>query len=246
MDPYNIREIFQAMEYDLIKSLKRNFEKHAMDEIDEGFKWEMWQLAKLREMEKFRKRNREIIGQYSPDVERIIQETLTEYYIKGEKKVISDVKKMDELTLALLFPRGINIEDSFSPENIFFGMNDKKLEALIKTVKDDIKNPQHAVLRKMDDVYRQTIYRAEMSMATGAKTLGQAIDMATEDFRKQGLNVVQYSNGSMHTLATYAEMALRTASQRATFMGEGKKRDQFGVHLVVVSAHASTCDDCLP
>lgn len=43
------------------------------------------------------------------------------------------------------------------PETNFFGVNDKKLEALIKSVNEDLEKAQYSVLRKMDDVYRQTI-----------------------------------------------------------------------------------------
>ena len=41
-------------------------------------------------------------------------------------------------------------------------------------------------------------------------------------------------------------MCLRTASHRATLLGEGKKRDEYGIHLVVVSAHGNTCRMCEP
>ena len=41
-------------------------------------------------------------------------------------------------------------------------------------------------------------------------------------------------------------MCLRTASHRATLLGEGKKRDEYGIYLVVISAHANTCPKCEP
>lgn len=246
MNPYDLREVFQSMEHDLIKSLNRNFVRHAKEETLEGFKWEMWQLSKLKSMEKYRQDNRAIIGHYTPEVEKIIDEVLNKYYSKGEKQVIKAVENMDKLTLEMLFPEGINLGETGPLESVFFGINEKKLEALISTVTNDLKNPQHAILRKMDDVYRQVIYRAEINMSAGAKTLGQAIDMSTIDFLENGINVIQYANGRNANIASYAEMSLRTASQRATFLGEGKKRDEFGVHTIVVSAHANTCDLCLP
>lgn len=33
---------------------------------------------------------------------------------------------------------------------------------------------------------------------------------------------------------------------RATLLGEGKKRDEYGIHLIVVSAHGNTCTMCEP
>ena len=67
-------------------------------------------------------------------------------------------------------------------ETNFFGVNDKKLEALIKTVNEDLNKAQYSVLRKMDDVYRQTIFKSHMYLQNGVKTLPQAIDMAAKDF----------------------------------------------------------------
>jgi hypothetical protein len=97
----------------------------------------------------------------------------------------------------------------------------------------------------MDDVYRQTIYKTHVYLQSGATSLNQAIDMATKDFLDKGVNSIVYKDGKRVNIASYAEMALRTASQRATFLGEGKKRDEWGLHLVVVSAHANTCPLCL-
>lgn len=98
----------------------------------------------------------------------------------------------------------------------------------------------------MDDIYRQTVYRAGMNMAAGVKTLDQAIDMATKEFLDAGIDCIEYKNGRRVNIASYAEMALRTASQRAVLLGEGKKRDEWGIHTVVVSAHANTCPLCAP
>ena len=130
------------------------------------------------------------------------------------------------------------------PETNFFGVNDKKLEALMKSVNKDLEKAQYSVLRKMDDVYRQTIFKSQLYMQGGAKTLYQAIDMATKDFLDKGINSIVYADGKRVNIASYAEMALRTASHRATLLGEGKKRDEWGLHLVVVSAHANTCPKC--
>lgn len=131
-------------------------------------------------------------------------------------------------------------------EKNFFGVNENKLEALIKTVNNDLNKAQYSVLRKMDDVYRQTIFKSHMYLQNGAKTLNQAIDMATKDFLDKGINSIEYKNGARVNIASYAEMCLRTASHRATLLGEGKKRDEYGIHLIVVSAHGNTCKMCEP
>jgi hypothetical protein len=273
-NPYDLREIFQRMELDLIASLKRNFYRHKNEELKEGFEWEQWQLSKLRNIEKFRKANKELIDKYSDPIQNAIDSVLRESFKAGENRVtklINQIKnwlgKYIKKEAVIEFPTDIakntspqgieKLKDIVSrvikpknnpppAENNFFGMNDKKLKALIDSTKKDINVGQQSVLRKMDDVYMQTIYKTHVYLQSGATSLNQAIDMATKDFLDKGINSIVYKDGKRVNIAAYAEMALRTASQRATFLGEGKKRDEWGMHLVVVSAHANTCKLCLP
>lgn len=102
-------------------------------------------------------------------------------------------------------------------ESHFFGTNKKKLNALIEATTNDFKNADRAIYRQMDDVFRQVIHNTEFQLSAGAISLGKAIDMASEDFLKRGINCITYQNGRRVNIATYAEMCLRTASQRATF-----------------------------
>lgn len=121
-----------------------------------------------------------------------------------------------------------------------------KVEALIEAVTNDLEKAEYTAFRLANDVYRQTIFRAQIYLDSGTMTLKQAIDMATKDFLDRGITCIQYSDGRRMNIASYAEMALRTASQRATFMADGEKRDQWGVHTIFVSAHANACDLCIP
>lgn len=126
------------------------------------------------------------------------------------------------------------------------GGKSAKVEALIEAVTNDLEKAEHAAFRLANDAYRQTIYRAQIYLDSGTMTLNQAVDMATMDFLNQGINCVLYVDGRRVNIASYAEMALRTASQRATFMADGEKRDRWGIHTIFVSAHANACDLCIP
>ena len=66
--------------------------------------------------------------------------------------------------------------------DLFFGLNDRKIKSLMKSTTNDINDVKYAALRMADDQYRQIIYKAEVFANTGAKTVKQAIDMATHDF----------------------------------------------------------------
>ena len=260
---YDIRKIFEQMELDLVSSMHRAFYFHQNEQIKEGFEWEQWQLSKLRAIEQYRKRNKKIVGKYNAPIQEAIDRELRGNFSKGENRVerfIDKVKKLlnfkkkekkiefpqdiDTSTLKGYIAKELGSPGAVPEEKNFFGVNEKKLEALISTVNNDLNKAQYSVLRKMDDVYRQTIFKSHMYLQNGAKTLNQAIDMATKDFLDKGINSIEYKNGARVNIASYAEMCLRTASHRATLLGEGKKRDEYGIHLIVVSAHGNTCRLC--
>ena len=257
---YDIREIFDQMELDLISSMHRAFYFHKKEQIKEGFNWEQWQKSKLRSIEKYRKRNKKILRSYNKPIRECINRELKDNYSSGQnrfvsvaKKLINKFKHIKDMIKGtykgdISIPKDMsNIGFSNPPaDKDFFGMNDKKLEALQKSVHSDIKKANASVLRKMDDVYRQTIYKSHVYLQSGAVTLNKAIDMATKDFLKQGINSIKYSDGKSVNIASYAEMALRTANHRAMLLGEGSKRDEWNIHLVVCSAHANTCKLCEP
>lgn len=159
---------------------------------------------------------------------------------------IKNINQNEAKNISIKFPDDISEKKYINEpkENQFFGMNDKKLKALQESVNNDIKKANATVLRKMDDVYRQTIYKTHVYLQSGAVSLNQAIDMATKDFLNTGINSITYKDGKQVNIASYVEMCLRTASHRATLLGEGKKRDEYGIYTVVVSAHANTCPMC--
>lgn len=125
-------------------------------------------------------------------------------------------------------------------------MNDRKLDALVNATTNDMEKAEVAVIRMADDQYRRVIYNAQVYANTGAGTYEKAVDMATKDFLSAGLNCIEYKNGARHTLADYADMAIRTASKRAYLQGEGEKRQEWGIHTVIVNKRGNPCPKCLP
>lgn len=271
---YDIGDIFRQMELDLISNMRKTFKFHQTEEDKEGFKWEQWQRSKLRAINEYRKRNKKIANSYTDSILKAVDEQLGRKYREGEnnfiglgKKVLKKVKsffglKDDEIKVdpKLGLPidtseqqktreyiSALRGESPTVPEdNNFFKMNDKKLDALQEVVKNDVQKAQMSVLRKMDDVYRQTIFKTHVYLQSGTTNIYKAVDMATKDFLDKGIDSITYTDGKKVNIASYAEMCLRTANHRATLLGEGKKRDEWGLHLVVVSAHANTCKLCAP
>lgn len=84
-----------------------------------------------------------------------------------------------------------------------------------------------------------------MYAATGA-SYEKAVDMATKDFLRAGINCIEYKNGARHTMSEYADMALRTAQKRAYLTGEGEKRQEWGVTTVIMNKRGNPCPKCIP
>lgn len=269
-DKYNLRTIYEEMELYLLSSMARNLKRHENEEIKEGFKFEMWQSAKLRDMERFRRENKQIIDSFSPAIEKTVKERLMDTYRKACGRVQSVVIKLSEKfsvrlpgDLQPIIPglKGEELKETLEKveeaakiwkeaptpiEDNFFRTNDKKFDALIEATQKDMKTANTSVLRKMEDVYRETIFKTQVFYNNGIVDMNKAVDMATKDFLRQGITSIKYSNGREVNIASYAEMALRTANHRSYLMGEGNRRKELGISTVIVTPHATACEMCRP
>lgn len=238
-DVYDIGEAFEAIENELIKSMIRNFENHKLEEIDEKKNWSMWQAEMLQSLEKYKHDNQKKYGKQFRDINKQISTLISLARIEGgmdqEKRILEAIRKG--------FPAK-RVTKGGTAE--FFKVNDRKLNALINATTSDMQKAETAVLRMANDQYRKVIYNAQVYANTGAGTYEKAVDMATKDFLSAGLNCIEYSNGARHTLADYADMAIRTASKRAYLQGEGKMRQEWGLHLVIMNKRGCPCPKCLP
>lgn len=224
-----IAKIFEELELKLIASLKRNLSKHKAWEKDEGFNWSAWQAEKLRNMNKFRRENQEILGEYTDVIDKETSLLMEEQFKEGEELVNSQL----EADVSLI-------------NEAFFGVNEQKMKTLIEDVTRLEKDVSSAAIRMTDDVYRQTVNKVQLEMATGSTTLPQAIDSAVRDFLDKGINCIVYKDGRRVNIADYVMMALRTTSTRATLQGEAKRRSELGYDTVVISQYGMCSETCLP
>jgi hypothetical protein len=126
------------------------------------------------------------------------------------------------------------------------GVNKDRVDKLTEEIIAKESNIEKAALRYMDDVYRRTLYKAEVAMSAGATTLPQAIDMATRDFLNAGINCIEYKDGRRVNIADYVQMALRTAATRSYLNGAAAKRAELGIDTVLVSQYGACSETCLP
>lgn len=238
MSDYNIREVFEKIEDELIDSMMRNFSRHRAEETKEGYNWTQWQAEQLKSLEEYRKHNAKKFGKRFKTINGKVEEMIRT--AKADGNASQEAEILEAVKDGFKAPKKPSAHSTAE----FFKMNDRKLDALIKSTTDDLKRAETAVLRMSNDKYRKAIFNAQVAMNTGAVTYEKAVDMACKDMLNAGLNCVEYKNGARHTLSDYADMAVKTANKRAYLRGEGEKRAEWGVSLVVVNSRQGGCPDC--
>lgn len=235
---YDVSRAFERIENELLESMIRNLKKHKAEETELGFEWTQWQAIQLEELQRFKLEASKKYGLEFKSMNQKIRETIAEAMMQGASDEEVNVLKAIEKGLV------INREQGLSAG--FFQANQKRLDALMNAVEHDMKTAQTAVLRYTNDQYRKIIFQSQVAASSGAITYDKAVDMATSDFLKKGINCITYSNGAVHNIASYADMAVRTASKRAYLMGEGQKRQEWGISTVILNKRFNACPLCMP
>lgn len=238
MSDYNIREAFEKIEDELIDSMMRNFSRHRAEETKEGYNWTQWQAEQLKSLEEYRKHNAKKFGKRFKTINGKVEEMIRT--AKADGNASQEAEILEAVKEGFKAPKKPSAHSTAE----FFKMNDRKLDALIKSTTDDLKRAETAVLRMSNDKYRKAIFNAQVAMNTGAVTYEKAVDIACKDMLNAGLNCVEYKNGARHTISDYADMAVKTANKRAYLRGEGEKRAEWGVSLVIVNSRQGGCPDC--
>lgn len=235
---YDVSRAFERIENELLESMTRNLKKHKAEETELGIEWTQWQAIQLEELQRFKLEAAKKYGLEFKSMNKKIRETIANASLQGASDEELNVLKALEKGYVLKRERGLSAG--------FFQTNQKRLDALMNAVEHDMKTAQTAVLRYANDKYRQIIFQSQVAASSGALTYEKAVDMATSDFLKNGLNCITYSNGAVHNIVSYADMAVRTASKRAYLMGEGQKRQEWGVSTVILNKRFNACPLCMP
>ena len=237
---YDITGAFEEIEMALITSMRNNMRRHINEEFDEGMNWSQWQAEVLSGLSQYRAENQEVLQGYMGRLNQEIDNAIREAYATGESE--------QEIEILKAIKRGYQPPkegDKTDLQGRFFRINENKLNALVNATVNDIERAETSIFRMIDDIYRQIPFKAQMFYNTGAGSLWQCVDMATRDFLSSGINCVQYRNGARVNIASYVEMALRTANKRANLMGQAQTREKWGIHTVKVNARGIACPMCL-
>lgn len=241
-EDYDIVQAIKRIEDELIASMIANLDRHRAEEDELGINWGQWQVKQFAALEEYKRKNQERYGGIFNNINSRIDALITVQRTAGnsdqEVAILQAIKKGAALQKAAGRQAAINAQ--------FFRMNDRRMNALIRATKNDLKKAEYAMLRMTNDKYRKIIFDAQMYAASGSATYEKAVDMAAKDFLQAGINCVEYKNGARHTVSDYADMAVRTAGKRAYLAGEGEKRKEWGISTVIMNKRGNPCPKCLP
>lgn len=236
---YDVGKAFAAIENELLDSMMRNMKRHRVEETKEGFQWEQWQAKQLAGLEEYRRKHKGKLEERYEAINSKMRMAILQANAQGkmaqEKKILEAIRKGAKLHRAT---------DKLQGE--FFRVNDRKMNALLDAVESDMKRAESAILRMHDDKTRRAIFNAQVYANSGAGTYEKAVDMAVKDYAAAGINCVRYKDGKQVNIKSYARMALKTAGLRAYLTGEGAKRQEWGIHTVIINKRGNPCPLCLP
>ena len=236
---YDVANAFASIENELLDSMIRNMKRHRAEEAEEGFQWEQWQAKQLAGLEEYRRKHADRLNARYNSINAKMRMAILQANATGgmaqEKAILKAIQKGAKLHKA---------SDKLQGE--FFRINERKMDALLDAVEHDMVRAESAILRMHDDQVRRAIFNAQVYANSGAGTYEKAVDMAVKDYASTGLNCVKYKDGKQVNIKSYAEMALRTASKRAYLSGKGTKRQEWGIHTVIMNKRGNACPLCLP
>lgn len=115
---YDVSKAFERIENDLLDSMIRNLGRHKAEETAEGFEWEQWQVAQLKELERFKRANAKKYGREFANINSKISTAIQEAYRQG-----MDDEEMSILEAILKRKKDTNYTKSFLSKVIVITRN---------------------------------------------------------------------------------------------------------------------------
>lgn len=220
-----VREVYLNLEYDILKMIARK--------TSQGIDAPNWQQEKLAELQQVLREISRLIEDAEKASSQISRGIIEEAYLAGIMSAESDYIKAYG-NLGTFLSTNINNVNNVAIANIVAEAN-----GLMQTM-----NVQ--ILRKSQDAYRKVVADTSTKIIGGNLTKRQALKESLDEFANQGITGFTDRAGRNWNLASYSDMALRTAVGRSAMQGHESRITQLGEDLVIVSNHPDECPVCRP
>lgn len=197
--------------------------------VARGIDADGWAEKKLAEVQTLRTATEAEIARLTGQASDAVETAVRDAYNRGVATAGTDL-------------RGVGV----SRELAFGRVNLAAVDALIQDTVGRLDGTRTRILRSVLDGYRDVIAQTSGDVLTGTVTRRQAAQRALDLFAKRGITGLVDSAGRGWDLASYAEMATRTAVGRAAVDGHAARLLEVGFDLVIVSDVPMECELCRP
>ena len=211
--------------YDLYLDAEYRMLKKVSNRLANGIKGFGWAEKKAREVMALR-----------VEIQQILQGTVNLSRVKMDEAMITAYKMGYNSANIDLGIKAVLLAEIRIPASV----RQLMLELNVKTIMAG-----STILRTTIDGYREIIAESSTKVLTGVETRLKATQEALNKFTDSGITSFVDKAGRRWEMATYAEMATRTATGRAAIQGHIDRQLEYGRDLVLISSH-SGCPLCQP
>ena len=125
-------------------------------------------------------------------------------------------------------------------------INTEAINALTLETAASMASMKDGVLRSVNDTFRKITRVVSTRGIMSGETMKDRLQAALNEYAAKGLTAYTDASGRQWKIDSYAEMALRTATNRAQNQGRTEQFKTYGINLIRTSQHMGCSDLCLP
>ena len=125
-------------------------------------------------------------------------------------------------------------------------INTEAINALTLETAASMASMKSGVLRSVNDTFRKITRVVSTRGIMSGETMKDRLQAALNEYAAKGLTAYTDASGRQWKIDSYAEMALRTATNRAQNQGRTEQFKTYGINLIRTSQHMGCSDLCLP
>jgi len=193
-----------------------------------------WAETKLREITRLRRYAEQLLATVLGDLRGTVEQTLVLAYARGGQAALDEIARIVGASageLAAIRAAAPNVD---------------AVQPLVFALTSALSGTHVPILRWTLDSYRAVIASAAPHVLLGTQTRLQAAQFAWEQFLTAGITGFRDRAGRNWELASYVEMATRTATAHAAVQGHLDRLGENGMDLVIVSNAPQECALCRP
>jgi hypothetical protein len=128
----------------------------------------------------------------------------------------------------------------------FGAIHQQAVQVLAENTFDRLESVRQVIGRQVEDVYRRYALETTKQSIIGYKTWKQVASEYRDTLRAQGITGFRDKRGREWNMKTYSETVARTTTMEAHLAGTENRLLEHNIDLVIISAHARSCELCAP